>query len=665
MQTRTLLIIALVVTLVHLFIAMNTPLVLMTWQIYDDGLFVRLAQYLAKGQWLGPFNQFTLMKGPGYPLFLAFNYWVGLPITLTRALLFCAAVASVSFVVFKMTGSRVLAMFVYVAPMLDPKTFEITRILRDSIYVSQTVLVLAVFSYSLFIARSSRVRFWSAIAGGLLLGWFWLTREEGIWLVPGLVTLVLYAILRKRSQPAANSWLLPTLCVIGVFLLTQLAFAVVNLRYYGSFSGVDFKERNFQAAWHILESVQPSKRTAYVSVPREVRMKAYAVSPSFASLKPYIDPESGSSRWEAGECKMHSSACGDIGTGFFIWAMRDAVAAVGQYNSPKAASNFYARMTAEIQAACNDGRLHCVKKLIPEVPSMTREQLWSIPVSAGTLFRDVMHPGADTAPDELNVFGPENEFQSTVDFLNHPAHYPLSNTLVTHVEMRGWYYLPGSEGGWFTVKVLDEQGKDVPYTLVRSDSPDLPQSFHDERASRQRFSLSATCAAKCTIIFTGADAAPKSFPIIPPVSIQGQISKVGTGLLALDAEDVWRTNSVYDDVRVKLARRIRQRLYSVYTWMQPPLLVLGLLSFVLACFLAIRQRQYPVIIGIAATCWVSSLMRALILILVNASSFTVMDSSYMAPIFILTVIASVLSIYALFALVSVRQMVGGRVEFVR
>ena len=654
-QTRALLLIAVVATLVHLFIAMNTPVVIMTWQIYDDGLYVRLGQYLAMDHWLGPFDQFTLMKGPGYPLFLAFNYWIGLPITLTQALLYCTALAGMSVIVLKSSGSRVLALLIYLIPVLDPRVFAINRILRDDIYLSQATLVLATFSYSLFIAKNYRARLWSAVVSGILFGWFWLTREEGIWLLPGLATLVLCAVFRKKLLATAASWLSPTLAMIGLFVLVQLLFATANFIHYRSFSGVDFKERNFQEAIAMLESVQSTKTISFVSVPREVREKVYAISPSFASLRPYIDPESGPSRWEAGECGMHVSACGDIGTGFFVWAVRDAVAAVGKYDSPKSASRFYAQMVAEIQSACDDGRLHCVKKLIPYMPRMTSEQLWDIPKSAAALLRQVVRLGADPAPKTANIFGPEGDFQSTIDFLNNPTHFPLANTISTSIDISGWYYHANLEAGWFTVQVLNDQGVDVPYSLVRADSPDLVQGFHDTQASRQRFSFHVICVAKCTIKVTGADGAILDVPLSGSLLAKDRILKIGAGLLALDSQSVRVANGAYDDHRTKRSGHLRRALYELYGWVLQPLLILGFVSFVVSCFLVFLRRQCPVVIGIAAACWVSSLARSVILILVDASSFSVMSASYAAPIFTLTVIASMLSIYAFFAIMFVRQ----------
>ena len=55
---------------------------------HDDTLFVGLALNILQGEWLGAYNQFTLMKGSGYPLFIALSNLLGLPLILSQELLY-------------------------------------------------------------------------------------------------------------------------------------------------------------------------------------------------------------------------------------------------------------------------------------------------------------------------------------------------------------------------------------------------------------------------------------------------------------------------------------------------------------------------------------------------------------------------------------------------
>jgi len=622
----------------------NTPLTILVWQNYDDNLFIRLGEYLAAGHWLGPYSQFTLMKGPGYPAFLALSHWSGLPITFTQGLFCCLALVVLSLVSLRATRSRLVALAIFVVPLLDPRIFEVSRILRDCIYFSQSILIIAVVSYCLFLSNGIRARLVSAIVAGALFGWFWLTREEGVWLLPAMVVLVFFAFLRKRTHLTTMKWLSPTLVAVGAFISVLTLFAAINFFIYGMFVGVDFKERNFQAALSALESVQIAKPISYVNVPRAARMQIYAVSPHFAELRPYLDPRPGPSPWEAGDCPFRPTACGDIGNGFFTWALRDAAAAVGAYKSPKTASRFYKAISKEIRSACARRQIRCVKNFIPYIPRMTSEQIREIPSSVAVLLHEVVKLGVDPGFTHIDVTGPDDEFRSALTFLNHPIHYPMSNARHTDVEVRGWYHNPKAGNEWFSMSVSDQKDKALPYSLSRLASPDLVQDRHDQRASRQRFLLRTRCDAGCTLHFTANDGVTRAVVIGDSAALKTRFLQVGSSLLALDAITVKHESTVYDDKRVILASRIRAVLYPIYRVLLPPLLGLGVLSFFVGCYRAVRRRDYPIILAIVAALWVSVLTRSVILVLIDVSSFPAMIAPYLLPIYIFSVVASILSL---------------------
>jgi hypothetical protein len=67
--------------------------------IYDDALFVRLAESIGEGNWLGDYDELTHAKGIGYPLFLAANHLIGLPLKLSEHFLYLLAGLCLSSVV--------------------------------------------------------------------------------------------------------------------------------------------------------------------------------------------------------------------------------------------------------------------------------------------------------------------------------------------------------------------------------------------------------------------------------------------------------------------------------------------------------------------------------------------------------------------------------------
>ena len=315
-----------------LAVTVHTPLLVWVTAIGDDGLFMKLGRLFAQGDWFGPYDLLTLAKGPGYPVFLAVSSWLGLSVSFAQALFHCAAVVMFTWVVIRISKSRLLGIAVFLITLWHP-AFPIDRVLREAIYPGQVLLILACFSYVLFVADRRATRLLWGSAAGLILGWFWLSREEGVWLLPGLGFLLLFAVVRAwRARSTVQEVLVPTATAMVMFFATQIAFQFGNWIAYGSFVGVDFKERNFVDALTSLHSVRDGEQIPYVPVSRATRERIYEVSPAFASLRGFIDPPTGSPGQTG--CEYYPWTCRDIAGGWFMWILRAAVASKGHYETP-------------------------------------------------------------------------------------------------------------------------------------------------------------------------------------------------------------------------------------------------------------------------------------------------------------------------------------------
>ena len=65
----------------RVFLVLNLAIQFRPYEVHGDGLYMRLASYVASGAWLGEFNQFTFLKEPGYVFFLAVSNLSGLPLS--------------------------------------------------------------------------------------------------------------------------------------------------------------------------------------------------------------------------------------------------------------------------------------------------------------------------------------------------------------------------------------------------------------------------------------------------------------------------------------------------------------------------------------------------------------------------------------------------------
>src|SRR5262249_1683442 len=83
----------LVLAFARLALAAGQPILAIGGAGPDGGNFLRGALTILHGQWLGESDFPTLIKGPGYPLFVSANHWLGFPLYLAEIGLYVLACA--------------------------------------------------------------------------------------------------------------------------------------------------------------------------------------------------------------------------------------------------------------------------------------------------------------------------------------------------------------------------------------------------------------------------------------------------------------------------------------------------------------------------------------------------------------------------------------------
>ena len=389
----------------------------------DDLLSVRMAAYIGMGNWLGDYSNLTHSKGAAYPVFLMLNHASGLPVKFTEHVIYLAAALFLSSLIGKVYGRRLafIASFVLLAfmPLVwNPETGG--RIVREGFYVGLGVFLFALAVQCFVVAKSEsvaqelrqkRVRL---VLLGFVAGVYWLTREEGIWLLPSLAVLVLYWLWTRRANlsPWRATALFAALPLIPA-LLTVGAVNSANYLKYGVFRNNDFRAADFQAAYGALSRIKQDAWRRYVVFPKDARTRAYGFSPAAQELQPYFEGSTGEFWRYAGCTQTGTAQCPEILSGWFMWALRDAVEKAGYYRSAPAAQSFYLRLAAEINAACDQQPGQCLPQRQSMVPPWrdhyltdTARASWQVFGTLATLGGAPVGIGTSRGqPMELALFG--------------------------------------------------------------------------------------------------------------------------------------------------------------------------------------------------------------------------------------------------------------------
>ncbi len=331
----------------------------------DDRLFMVLADGILAGQWLGSYDHHTLVKGPFFSIWIVLSFLSHVPLLVSYQLLHLFACLLMVVALRPLMPRRTIQYALFLWLLFDPTMYSVMAswVVRASIYMPLTIMVLAgMFALVTRLDAGRReLSAWSIMLGATL-AMFWTTREEGIWIVPGAMLALAYALViiwMRRDDAIVKSAILmipAAICASGV-----LAICTLNYISYDFFGMVEFKSSAFTRANGALMRVEHDDWNRFANVPQDVRMRVHDVSPAFAELQEFLEGPPGEAWGHGAEFWLDGGTPSpkDIRGGFFPWALRQAAAARGHHASASTATAYYDRVADEINAACDDGRLAC------------------------------------------------------------------------------------------------------------------------------------------------------------------------------------------------------------------------------------------------------------------------------------------------------------------
>ncbi len=615
----------------YLILAMHLPAAIYTTASHDDGLFLINAYQILTGHWLGDYSQMTLIKGAGFPLFLAANAVLGIPVTLSIAIFYLFSCVLIANTLHKTGVNKYWVLAVFVVILFHPELFP-ARITRDNIYSALALIILSGVINFLFTPSAQNLRLINIVPYGLALGFFWITREEGIWIIPGLLLLLFLKALQLKKQNASVHYIFYR---FSGFFLTAILFvcsiAVINYYKYGKFEVVDFKGQAFSQAIKSLNSVDVGEDLPYLPVSFAKRQIIYKVSPSFVQLKDYFEDKG--KHWTAFGCAIYPQTCGDYAAGWFMWALRDAVASKGYYKKPITAAEFYNNITKEIETACDTGVIKCKTNPVPFMPNITITQLKEFPEKMLLAFKIAMVQLPLAVID--NSWEPLRYLEKERRFLGNPRTTPAPSEQTT--ELSGWFYAENLND-WIVFDCAIKEIK-IRREIARINSPDIAEKFHNPTANFQRFSTVLPNNEDCKIAMDSSSS--NGLPVKALLEKQKVNISLGNNSILFIEKIVLTKN----DAEQIFSSKARNLLAGLYKFIIPVIVLPGAIIYIVYLFSVLLNKVLISDIFIASTMlWCLFFSRTVMLVLIEISSFPAINSLYMSAAFPVLCLAGFLSL---------------------
>lgn len=628
--------------------------------VYDDALFVRQARSLLDGDWLGPFDNETLVKGAFYPFFIETAHRLHLPLKIAEQIAYIAAALLISCLLMRKQaatrGSAMLGVVMFAALCLNPVvwTAELARVIREGLYLSLSLGVIGLAATVSLPFRPGVRPLLAAVKGlclGFMLGAFWITREEGLWLVPAMATVALIGAASQAFRtpqviaagqtgpdtplpgtPRQLLWQLLTSSLAAcVAFCAVLGFvSAKNYRHYGMFETNEVKSAAFQRAYGALARIKPDHWQRYIVFPKDARDRAYAVSPLARELEPTFDGAFGL-QWAQVHCAEYNILpCSGVHAGWFQWVLREAAARAGHYTSASDADQFYSHLALEIDTACASGQLDCLQPRATLMPPFRKEYIGDTWRETAAVFKTLLNmhdPGrADYASE-----GSPADLAAMASMVGRIAPAPANLFVVR---------------GWLTYSRLGP-GIDLqvwPQGSFKVDS--VVEPFPNNRAAADmttvRFVVITDCPPeRCKLVLTKGENPAVALPMAKLVHGYSLIGTMELSIASAGKEVVSPMILSRTSLRYRLARAIA-RFYGIALRTLWPLAGIGLL---LAIALRRRSGAPALLYALALGSAVAVICRVLLLSYLEVTSIPSNNILYLSPATSFLIIFVVLGLY--------------------
>ncbi len=335
----------------------------------DDLLYARSAAAMAEGNWLGPYDEFTLVKSPGFPLFLAGCKVLGVPFRWAREVLWLAAAFAVALALPRMNVGRWTTLGTAALLLWHPGSLpvEATRLVRESVHGQGLLLFVGLWGLRVT-ARGNKERWTVSLLMGLLVAWLWLLREESPWMIPALLWVVAsMAALRRRRGERISSVVVCAVLLLAPIPLGVQAVRTLNERFFGVALVHELDDPAFRSAIGAILRAE-EKPLPMGLVRSETLSRLFEVSPALRELQEGIEGPAYRRDWAVDEN-------GDRYSNMLAWAIRNAAARKGYHQSATKARAFYRRLAREIHGACARGAVPCRPRCDSLLPTFRPEDL--------------------------------------------------------------------------------------------------------------------------------------------------------------------------------------------------------------------------------------------------------------------------------------------------
>ena len=593
-------------------VALNSP--------YDEYWFIHNAERLV---WGGKYNLMAFAHLPIYSIWLAGLNLLGVPARLGIDLAWLISTAYAGYALVKFSGKPSAGACFWLFCAFHP-VFAVLfdRALAETL-LSVLVALMAGAALEIWNTHDSPHSRRGSVATwvfGVSFALAFHIRKEGVLFVMPIMFLLLCSVIRRKvwwpsMSRAALGMRLVAFPMLAVLFVGAMLIGLNYVRW-GVAARYELAAPGYVRAIASLNRIDAGPGPLHVTVTTKSRQLAYEYSPTFRELQGFFEGASG--RGLAAYSAQFTGQQGEIGNGWFYWALRDAGAMAGWHRDARYADQKYAAIANELETAFAKGQVKAYPSWIPSfVDPDLKKWISRVPSSTWAVLGLVLESNPDSVqpPDEDATTKQMAEFIEIAARRN-----PLPS-----VSVRGWIVLPvGSSLG-----IAPADGLPANWSVLAPPArPDVPGAYAFNIGLSGRGS-DLSLVAKTTDGKTGA---------VPLSRLrEGGMTQLTGELSATLGIDELAYGKGRGQLELGLSW-LSGRQVSV-DWVHPLGRLYGVanacLLLALLCVAAswgVTRRVHPVVFMVCGLTAITILARAALVGILDASSWNAIQARYMMPL---------------------------------
>lgn len=360
-----------VLILIKHIITINLPIYIRDFMGADEYLMLTQAGSLIKGDYLGLYNCFTLIKGIGFPLFLTLAYKIGISYLSLYNLYYSLACIIALIPLSKMIKNKLLLLLLFAGLLFCPASFDnnVQLVYRNMLIIPQSIILVSslMMMYYKLDESPGKLFGWS-ILSSLTWVFLWHTREDSIWSLPLVlcVIIILVSILVfkffKRKNSIKKSGLLVVILIIpfiSLFLSNHI-ISYINYKTYGIYTTNQLNKTNYSKAVTTLMKIKPTNDVEHVTITREALRIAYRESETFRNLYDVIEQDYNNHV----PLTVAEEDNGEFNEDLITWELLGAASSKGYYETAQKAEEFWGKVYDELNDAIENNRIE-TRNILP------------------------------------------------------------------------------------------------------------------------------------------------------------------------------------------------------------------------------------------------------------------------------------------------------------